>query len=214
MSVVKSIISGYNRFCSLFDSAAVRLKSLRQVIYSDRYCKKFGCRDCSFMRPLGYVVGPQYFHMGERNIFGKFSALTAWGVYNDEHHTPEVFIGDDCNFGEFLHLTCINKIAIGSGVLTGRWVTITDNSHGVTDEMDGGIPPHQRQLYSKGPVVIEDNVWIGDKATILPGVTVGKNSIIGANSVVTKSVPANSVVVGNPAKIVSINTAYLGNQKQ
>lgn len=212
MSVVKRIISVYNGFCALFDSAAIRLKSLRQVVYSDRYCKKFGCKDCSFMRPIGYVVGPQYFRIGDRSVFGKFSALTAWGAYNDEHHAPEVVIGNDCDFGEYLHLTCINKVAIGSGVLTGRWVTITDNSHGRADEMDSGIPPHQRGLYSKGPVIIEDNVWIGDKATILPGVTIGKNSIIGANAVVTKSVPANSMVVGNPARMISVNMAYTENQ--
>ena len=57
-------------------------------------------------------------------------------------------------------------------------------------------------MYSKGPVIIQDNVWIGEKATILPGVTIGEGAIIGANSVVTKDVPAKSLVVGCPAKIV------------
>lgn len=64
------------------------------------------------------------------------------------------------------------------------------------------LPPLFRPLFSKGPVIIGKNVWIGDKATILPGVTIGDGSIIGANSVVTKDVPAYSVVAGNPAKII------------
>lgn len=61
-------------------------------------------------------------------------------------------------------------------------------------------------MKSKGGVVIGKNVWIGDKATILPGVVVGDGAIIGANAVVTKNVPANSVVVGNPARVVNFNS--------
>ena len=52
------------------------------------------------------------------------------------------------------------------------------------------------------PVIIEDDVWIGSRVTILPGVTIGEGSVIGASAVVAKSVPPYSVVVGNPAKIV------------
>jgi acetyltransferase-like isoleucine patch superfamily enzyme len=115
---------------------------------------------------------------------------------------PQIIIGDNCSIGEYCHITAINKIVIGNGVLTGRWVTITDNSHGslLLDESD--IQPLKRKLQSKGPVVIEDNVWIGDKVTILPDVHIGYGSIIGANAVVTKDVPANCVVGGNPAKII------------
>lgn len=60
---------------------------------------------------------------------------------------------------------------------------------------------NDRPLSSK-PVVIENNVWIGELCSVLPGVTIGENSIIGANSVVTKSIPANSITVGNPAKVI------------
>lgn len=55
---------------------------------------------------------------------------------------------------------------------------------------------------SKGPVIIGQNVWVGDKATILPGVTIGDGAVIGANSVVTKDVPPYSIVGGNPAKVL------------
>ena len=82
-------------------------------------------------------------------------------------------------------------------------MTITDNSHGDTSIDIRSYPPISRPLVSKGKVVIGENVWIGDKATILPGVSIGDGAVIGANAVVTKDVPPYSVVVGNPAKIIN-----------
>ena len=87
-------------------------------------------------------------------------------------------------------------------MLTGKWVTITDNSHGETDKTTLGMRPQERPITSKGPVIIGNNVWIGDKATILPGVTIGDGAVIAANAVVTKDVPAYSVVGGNPARVI------------
>lgn len=83
-------------------------------------------------------------------------------------------------------------------------VTITDNSHGYITKNETHTPPLKRPLYSKGPVIIGKNVWVGDKATILPNVNIGDGAIIGANAVVTKDVPPYSVAVGNPAKIVKL----------
>ena len=84
-------------------------------------------------------------------------------------------------------------------------MTITDNSHGETDYDTLLQPPLMRLVTSKGPVIIGKDVWIGDKATILPGVTIGEGAVIAANSVVTKDVPAYSVVAGNPAKVIKTN---------
>lgn len=94
---------------------------------------------------------------------------------------------------------------IGDNCLTGKWVTITDNSHGETDYDSLLLPPNKRNITSKGPIVVGNNVWIGDKATILPGVTIGDGAVIAANAVVTKDVPAYCVVGGNPAKIIKNN---------
>lgn len=79
---------------------------------------------------------------------------------------------------------------------------ITDNSHGGFDREQLKLRPNIRPLVSKGEVIIDDNVWIGEKASILPGVHIGEGAIIGAGAVVTKDVPPFSVVVGNPARIV------------
>ena len=64
------------------------------------------------------------------------------------------------------------------------------------------LAPRQRPLYSKGPIIIGDYVTIGENCVILPGVTIGNNSVIGANSVVTRSIPPFSVVAGNPARVL------------
>lgn len=119
-----------------------------------------------------------------------------------DDQNPELEIGNHVSIGEYSHITCTNRIVIGNGVLTGRFVLITDNSHGNLTEEEADIPPLSRAIHSNGPVFIGDNVWIGDKATILPNVTVGNGSIIAANAVVTKDVPEYSVVAGVPAKII------------
>lgn len=142
--------------------------------------------------------------ISEKTSFAKHCILTVWEEYMNQSFMPEITIGKNSHFGEYNHITSINKILIGDGVLTGRWVTITDNSHGVFLKKELEMNPISRPLYSKGPIIIENRVWIGDKATILPNVRIGEGAIIAANSVVTKDVPAYSVVAGNPAKVVKI----------
>lgn len=177
-------------------------RKLSAYYYSQKYCKIFSCRNVIFKPKVNYTKGEKYFKIGEGTNIGRFAVLTAWDSYEGELFTPEIYIGENCSFGDFLHLTCINKIVIGNGVLTGRWVTISDNSHGNTDFKTLHTAPSKRKLSSKGIVEIRDNVWIGDKATILAGVKIGEGTIVAANTVVTKDVPPYSVVAGNPAKII------------
>ena len=117
---------------------------------------------------------------------------------------PQLEIGDNVSLGEYSHITCARKIVIGNGVLTGRFVLITDNSHGSSYKEEIISPPLTRPIHSNGAVIIGDNVWIGDKVTILPNVTVGEGAIVAANAVVTKDVPAYTVVAGCPAKVVKM----------
>ena len=97
----------------------------------------------------------------------------------------------------------MNELIIGDNLLTGSYVSIIDNNHGKNKTIEEMmVPPSERDLYSKGPIHIGNNVWIGDKASIFGGVTIGDGAIIGANSVVTHDIPAYSVAVGNPAKVI------------
>lgn len=112
-----------------------------------------------------------------------------------------VFININCTF-----VDC-NKITIGNNVLIASNVQIYTTTHPVNisdrllDNWSYNNPHAFFNTYSL-PVTIEDNVWIGGGVIILPGVTIGKNSVIGAGSVVNKSIPPNSLAVGNPCKVI------------
>lgn len=145
--------------------------------------------------------GGKHISIGDETIIQRHAILGCWTRYHDQTFSPCITIGDHCNIGEYCHITAINQIVIGNGLLTGRFVLITDNSHGGLSQAEAAIPPAARKLVSKGPVVIGDNVWIGDKVTILAGVHIGDNAIIAANAVVTEDVPANTLVAGVPASV-------------
>lgn len=115
---------------------------------------------------------------------------------------PLITIGNNCIIGQYSHITAVNKVVIGDNLLTGRFVLISDNSHGTFTEEELSIHPASRQVVSKGEVIIGKNVWLGDKVSILPGVHIGDGCIIGANAVVTHDINPYSVVVGNPGKVV------------
>jgi len=91
------------------------------------------------------------------------------------------------------------KITIGNNVLIGPNVVISSASHNV----DYRIRNRDNDMDITGaPVVIEDNVWIGANVTVMPGVTIGRHSVVGAGSVVTRDVPPDTIVAGVPAKVV------------
>jgi acetyltransferase-like isoleucine patch superfamily enzyme len=125
-----------------------------------------------------FLLGGKYIEVGEDTFIARHSVVTCWDEYQGEILTPYIKIGDNCSIGEYCHITSTNSIIIGNGVLTGRRVTITDNSHGESLRNEMNIPPAKRKIYSKGPIIIEDNVWIGDKACIMGGVHVGKGAIL------------------------------------
>ena len=90
------------------------------------------------------------------------------------------------------------SVQIGQNVLIASNVSITDSDHVVEPVMPTARNP---KLVTR-PVRIEDNCWLGQNVVVLKGVTVGRNSIVGASSVVTRSVPPRSVVAGNPARVI------------
>lgn len=157
---------------------------------------------------IGILDGMECVSIGEYTYFHSDIYLTALPKYRNQVFSPILTIGKCCNFGAYNHITCINKVVIGDNCLTGKFVTITDNSHGFTDIENLQQCPEKRKVVSKGPVVIGNNVWIGDKATILPGVTIGDGAVIAANTVVTKDVPAYCVCAGNPGKLIKKEKGY------
>lgn len=99
-----------------------------------------------------------------------------------------VFINSGCKFQDQ------GGVVIGDDCLIGHNTVIATLNH--------DLAPSRRADMHPAPVVIGRNVWIGSNATILPGVTIGDNAVVAAASVVTKDVPADSIVVGSPARVV------------
>lgn len=108
-------------------------------------------------------------------------------------------IGSGCFIGFNLSLLNASRIEIGDNVLFASNVLITSENHGMDPESD--IPYMDQTLFSM-PVIIEEGCWVGEKVCIMPGVTIGSKSIIGAGSIVTKSIPPYCIAVGNPAKVI------------
>ena len=110
--------------------------------------------------------------------------------------TAYIAIGNNSGFnGAVIH--CAEKIEIGNDVLAGFNVLIDDSDHHAMSPAER----HTGQAETKA-IVIEDNVWLGTNVTVLKGVRIGKNSVIGANSLVLVDVPENSIAIGNPCRVI------------
>jgi len=155
-----------------------------------------GCLVC---HPF-YLKNPQYVRIGMGFSAKAGLRIEAWDSYSGQTYAPKIVIGNNVIVNYDVHIGAITTIAIGNNVLIGSHVLITDHSHGRLDADEADLLAVERPLYSKGPVIIEDNVWIGEGACILPGVSVGRNAVIGANSVVNQNIPAGWAVGGVPAK--------------
>jgi acetyltransferase-like isoleucine patch superfamily enzyme len=107
-------------------------------------------------------------------------------------------IGDNCSFGYRNHITSVEEVIIGANVLTANNVYISDNLHGYENIE---VPIISQPVKFKKRVEIGSGSWIGENVSII-GASIGKNSVIGANSVVTSDIPDYSVAVGAPARVI------------
>lgn len=150
------------------------------------------------------VKGPEYIEIGKNFSFGDHLKLETWELYNGikTGYIPSLIIGDDVSFMNYCQISCLKSVVIGNGCLFGDNVLITDNFHGGKTVEELIVPPQKRNLYSKGEVIIGDNVWLGRNVCIMPAVKIGSGAIIGANSVVTHDIPCNTIAVGAPARVI------------
>ena len=153
----------------------------------------------SLKEPLR-IGGDQYISIGRNSLIGKKIWLEAFDKYLGQVFTPEITIGENVYIGNYACITAINSIKIGNGCLISEYVYISDHSHGVNPGSQ--LRPSLQNLNSKGPVLIGENTFLGFRVCVLPGVQLGKNCVVGANSVVTKSFPDNSMIGGIPAKLI------------
>lgn len=108
-----------------------------------------------------------------------------------------VELGDNSGLGIDCRIS--GKVVIGNDVMMGPGVMMFTRNHSYRSTE---MPMNQQGFSSEKPIIIHDDVWIGGRVTILPGVEIGKGAIIGAASLITKNVPAYAIVGGNPARVI------------
>ena len=163
-------------------------------------------------RPRWFVrlLAPIYQHRGKHSVIhrsarmdtppyrkfslGDYSVVESFACINNA--VGDVMIGDHTRIG--LHNTIIGPVEIGSHVNLAQGITVTALNH----NFDNTEKRIDEQGVSTNPVTIEDDVWIGANAVILPGVTIGNHCVVAAGAVVTKDVPPHSLVAGVPAKVI------------
>lgn len=192
------------RILYFFLPLKIQCDKVRRMIYAG-YCssrlKKMGKETIIEPYMLG-LTGGKYISIGDNCYIDKCVQISAWNSYQGQKFSPEITIGNNCGIGAYSHISAINGIHIGNNVRMGKSILIIDNAHGASQRDLLDMSPRLRPLASKGPIIIEDNVWIGEKASIMPAVRIGKGAIVAANSVVTHDVEPYCVVGGNPAKLI------------
>ncbi|RJP71105.1 MAG: acyltransferase [Candidatus Abyssobacteria bacterium SURF_17] len=149
------------------------------------------------LAPSVEVRNPDRLELGE-NVIIDMNVLLHCGGSAWSDGRGSIRIGNNCYIGPNTVLFGAGDIEIGNDVLVSPNVTITSHQHTFADN----AKPIRLQPIEFKKVVIEDNVWIGSNAVILPGVTVGRDSVLGAGAVANKDVPAGSLVGGIPAVLI------------
>jgi acetyltransferase-like isoleucine patch superfamily enzyme len=167
-------------------------------------------------RPSGVVMGPRSYIFRPHAIHPRQSLTLGAGceilkdsyIWSPDAGTAQIRIGDGTYIGRHLYLTAMDRVTIGAGCVISDHVYITDLAHGL--DPHGAFLLHQ-PLESKGPVAIGDGCFLGFRASILPGVTLGAHCVVGTNAVVTRSFPEYTMLVGIPARAIK---TYSLEQKQ
>lgn len=149
------------------------------------------------------IRGRQYINFGEKLTTGVGCRFDCFS--GKDPNKAKLIFGKNIQINDYVHIVAMNRIEIGDNVLMASHIFISDNSHGSykcnLEDSDPRIPPTERE-YVTAPIKIGKNTWIGEGVCIMPGVTIGEGCVIGAHSVVSKSIPNYSIAVGAPARIV------------
>lgn len=157
------------------------------------------------------IINPENMFLGDNIMLGPYSFLMAETHYppiamkHPERHqatqnfTPAIFIGNRVTSTANLQIAAVSKITIEDDVMFASNINITDGLHGYENANE---PYKFQKIIKIAPVRIKQGCWIGQNVVILPGVTIGELTIIGANSVVTKNIPDRCIAIGSPAKVI------------
>jgi len=150
-----------------------------------------------------YIRGRRWILLGPGFTCGRGLRMDALGGASTEG--PLIRIGSNVAMNDYVHIGAVESVSIGNRVLIASKVFITDHDHGSYGKSgihsDPRVAPAKRPL-SALPVVIEDDVWLGEFVSVLQGVRIGKGSIIGTMSTVTHDIPPFCIAVGSPARVI------------
>ncbi|MEX2625955.1 MAG: acyltransferase [Ilumatobacteraceae bacterium] len=150
--------------------------------------------------PHNAIVNEAHIHLGVGTVVGPGATLSAGMARGQAGLGPRVVsIGDRCLLGKGTGIVGHLEIVLGDDVWTGHHVYLTDQNHGYADP----TVPISRQVQPERPVYVGDGSWLGHGSVVLPGARIGRHVVIGANSVVTGTIPDFTVAVGAPARVVA-----------
>ncbi len=152
------------------------------------------------------LKGRRYIQIGKNSHLHSNCLLQAVSEYEGLSYHPLIQIGNNVYIGRNAYLVACDQIIIGDGCVLSEHIYITDLNHGFDPH---GGPIMKQAIQSKGPVQLGANCFLGYRTTVVPGVTLGEWCIVGANSVVTRSFPAYSMIAGAPAKVIKIYSQQL-----
>lgn len=144
------------------------------------------------------IANADHISCSQDAALGEGCKLLCTTKFNGKTYTPKLEIGKNFHATRNLTIQCANNVVIENDVLIASDVFIIDFNHGMNPQ-NGNYLQNDLEV---DKVLLENGVWIGNSTIILPGVTIGEKSIIGAGSVVTKSIPPYCIAAGNPAKVI------------
>jgi acetyltransferase-like isoleucine patch superfamily enzyme len=148
------------------------------------------------------MVGPKNIEIGEDVFIRSYGSFEVLGMPG----TPLLRIGDRVQIGHSVRFVAVNGIFIGADAGVGHGSTVTDTIHDYKG-VDEGQAMWRAPLKLGRPLNLEEGCWVGNNCVVTGGITVGAGAIVGANSVINRDVPAETIVMGNPARLVRRKTA-------
>lgn len=145
------------------------------------------------------IIGAQFISVGKNTRIGEDSKLIAVNHHFQQKLVPCLVIGEHVRATSNLQIMFAGTIIIENHVLLGPDCFIIDHNHGINPDLPGGYSP---QPLSVKNIRIKEGCWLGNRVTVLPGVTIGEHCVIGAGSIVTHDIPAFCMAVGNPARVI------------
>ena len=190
--------------CGLFYTNKINyiFQRISCLFYSGLVKRRFKRCESNRLFPTFKVVNPHCIEIGNQVEIKPLCRIEAICSYRGQEFSPLVILSDNSVVNAYCHIGCVYSVYIGKYTTIAERTLITDHTHGIPIKEEMMLPPRHRPLHSKGNIVIEDFVSVGEGVVILGGVTIGHHSIIGANAVITKDIPPYSVVIGNPAKVI------------